>query len=380
MRYPHHSPSQPGLSAGHEAAGTPAANRAQPARPREFPSARTRGSWLPTMLCAAACLWPVRLPAELVIWDVDHTNSYIRLTIPDQTLAVPDLGNVTVRMRDANSTTQWTDAGGRRAALDGELLTDYVDGVSISFRGGAHNLYAIEGTNLRPNPADWSAATTNYTGTRTAPAALGGRVRGTYTILTFDAAFIAFRSVRLDITNTAPGPIPLASGSFASETTRSGIASALLDVDGLELPLGLGQPIPDLLNAQLDPVVETNAAGGVITNLGGLNRKLTYTISIPNLSLDLSGTLITGSVAGLVVAYATLPEPPPPPVLGVAKQGENVILSWSTNAAGFMLETSPVLPAQNWSPASPPPVVRGSQYVVTNAPVGDVLFYRLRKP
>ena len=151
----------------------------------------------------AARLVPQTASAGVLMWDVDPTNSYIRLTIPDQTLAVTNVGNVTLAMRDATSTTQWTDAGGRRASLDGEIATDYVDGTSIIFLGGLHNFSALERTSLRPNPADWNAATTNYTGTSTAPAALGGRARGSYIILTFDAAFMAFRSVRLDITNAA---------------------------------------------------------------------------------------------------------------------------------------------------------------------------------
>ena len=318
--------------------------------------------------------------AGVVTWDVDPTNSYIRLTIPDQTLAVTNLGNVTLRMRDASSTTQWTDAGGRRASLDGEIATDYMDGTSITFLGGSHNLYALETTSLRPNPADWSAATTNYTGTSTALAALGGRVRGTYTILTFDAAYIAFRSVQLDITNAMTGPIAITNGTFATNTTRCGIASALVDVDGLELPLGLGQPIPDVLHGQLDPVVQQNAAGGTITNLGGLNRKLTYTINMPNLSFDLSGTIVTGSAAGLIVAYAVIPAPPSPPTLSARRQGGELVLAWPTNTPGFSLEYARNLPATNWMPASPLPVVAKGEYVVTNAFTGGAAFYRLHKP
>ena len=65
-------------------------------------------------------------------WIVDPTNSYLRLTIPDQNLNVTNVGTVTVKLRDANSTTQWTDAGGRRAALGGQLVTEYVDGSMAS--------------------------------------------------------------------------------------------------------------------------------------------------------------------------------------------------------------------------------------------------------
>ena len=116
--------------------------------------------------------------ASVVTWDVDPTNSYIQLTIPDQTLAVTNIGNVTIRMRDASSTTQWTDAGGRRASLDGAIATEYMDGTSITFLGGLHNLYARETTSLRPNPAEWSAATTNYTGTSTCAGGTGRQGSG----------------------------------------------------------------------------------------------------------------------------------------------------------------------------------------------------------
>jgi hypothetical protein len=312
--------------------------------------------------------------ASVVTWDVDPTNSYVRLTIPDQSINVTDIGNVTLRMRDASSTSQWTDAGGRRAALDGQIVTDYMEGSWISFRGGSHNLYALEATALRPNPTAWG--TTNYTDTSTALAALGGRVRGTY-ILTFDAAFVAFRSVKLDITNATGGVLVITNGAFATNTTRCGISTALVDVDGLELPLSLGQPIPDVLHASMDPMVEQNVGGGSITNLGGLNRKLTYTINIPQLTMDLSGTIVTGSVAGLVVAYAVLP---PPPTLSAWRLGTNLVLTWPTNLTGFSLLYATNLPATSWFHAAPPPVIINDQNVVTNAMTRSAVFYRLRKP
>lgn len=335
--------------------------------------------WLRRALLATLALIALPAAAEIVKWDVDPAASYLRLTIPDQGVNVTNVGNITIRMRDANSTTQWTDAGGRRAAIDGEIATDYVDGTAITFLGGTHNLFAIEGTSLRPNPADWSAATTNYIGTSTAPAALGGRVRGTY-LLTFDAAFLAFRSVKLDLTNVFAGAIAITNGAFAGGTTQCGIATALVDADGLELPLGLGQPIPDVLHGELPPLVQTNVAGGTITNLGGLNRQLTYTINLPYLAFDLSGTVVTGSAAGLVVATAVLPVPTPPPTLSVRRQPGEVVLSWPTNATGFALEYATNQPAAQWLPALPSPVIANAQFVVTNRTPRAAAFYRLRKP
>jgi hypothetical protein len=359
--------------------GAPRAICCQSASNREGFETLLRRFLLLTVALGAAPLTSQIAKASAVTWDVDPTNSYIRLTIPDQTIAVPTLGDATMRMRDATSTTQWTDAGGRRAALDGEIATDYVDGTSITFLGGSHNLYALEATSLRPNPAAWDAATTNYTDTSTALAALGGRGRASISIFTVDAAFVAFRSVHLDITNSTSGTIAITNGSFATNTTRSGISTALLDVDGLPI-LTFGQPVPDVYHGSLDPLVQQNAGGGSVSNLGGLNRKLTYTIDIPNLSIDLSGTIVTGSAAGLIVAYAVIPAPPTPPTLSATRQGPAIVLAWPTNAAGFSLEYTTVLPATNWVPASPPPVAANGQNVVTNLFIGDAAFYRLHKP
>ena len=346
---------------------------------RGVPRARFPISFL-TVALLAMPVTPQRAGATVVTWDVDPTNSYIRLTIPDQTLNVTNVGNVTFRMRDDNSTTQWTDAGGRRAALDGEIVTDYVDGSSITFLGGLHNLYALEATSLRPNPAAWNAATTKYTDTSAALASLGGRARGTYSIATFDAAFLAFRSVKLDITNASGAALAITNGAFATNTTLCGIASGLVDVDGLELPFGLGQPIPDVLHGNMAPTVQQNVGGGSITNLGGLNRQLTYTINNPNLVMDMGGMIVTGSVAGLIVAYAVLPAPPTRPALSAWRLGTNIVLAWPTNAAGFSLQYVTNLSTLNWLPASPPPGIANGQNSVTNAMTGKAVFYRLYKP
>lgn len=247
-----------------------------------------------------------------MVWDIDPAASFIRLTIPDQPVVVPGLGTVTVRLRDAGSTTQWTDAGGRRAFLDGQIATDYVNFASISFQGGASGIFALEQANLRPDPAQWNTATAQYGGTGTAPAAFGARIRGTYTVvlpITFDAGFMALRQVWFDLSS---GVIPLGpGGEFAGSQTQFGIAAALADVDGLELPLGLGQPIPDLLHEPVPAGMNANTSGGIIENLGGPSRRLTLDVNVPIL-LELDAAVVTGSAAGKIVAYGTVPVPPVP--------------------------------------------------------------------
>ncbi len=327
-----------------------------------------------------ACLIVPLAVASVVVWDVDPAASYIRLTVPDQTLTIPDYGDATLRVRDASDRNQWTDAGGRRAAIDGEVVTEYADATSIQFLGGAHSLYARDQTQLRPNPAQWDEAGTNYTDTSTAPAALGGRIRATYLLPTFDVAFMAFRSVQLDITNVIGGAVAITGGAFAPNTTACGIAAGSLDVDGLELTLGLGQPVPDVRGGRLPAMVVTNAAGGTILNLGGLKRKLTYTISIPNLSIDMEGVAIAASAAGQIVAYALLPdEPITSPTLEAEKQGGDIVISWPADAIGFALQCATNLPPLGWKPVATPPAIDHGCYVVTNATVYQVVFYRLHR-
>jgi len=318
--------------------------------------------------------------ADIVSWQIDSSASYVRLTIPDQALTVPDIGEVTVRLRNADSTGQWTDSGGRRAALTGELLTEYMDGVAIRFMSGSHNIRAVEQTSLRPNPAAWDTATESYTNTTSAPAALGARVRATLLFLTFDVAFVAFRNVEIDIGNLAAVPITISNGVFDGRMTFCGISNATVDVDGLALPLELGQPIPDVRNAEVPAIAVTNSAGGRIVDMGGRARRLTYQISISNLAIDLEGMSVVGSVEGLIVANATIPEPTPMPALAIEKKNNVVLISWPTNSGSFQLQFATALPATNWFPMLIPPTVLNGVYMMTNAPVGEALFYRLIYP
>lgn len=71
------------------------------------------------------------------------------------------------------------------------------------------------------------------------------------------------------------------------------------------------------------------------------------------------------------------------PVLNITPAGSNnVAVSWSTAAGGYLLESTNRLgqPAAAWQTVNPPPVVVGTNYVVTNSATGADQFYRLRKP
>jgi hypothetical protein len=323
------------------------------------------------MLVSCLLLAPGTVNGVSVTWTVDSAASSVQLTIPDQPVNVTNIGTITVRMRDANSTTAWTDAGGRRASVQGTLLTDYADGTSIRFVSGGHNLSALEQVSLRPNPADWDSGTTNYIGTTTAPAGFGARVRGTL-ILTFDVAFIAFRNVRFDVASEV---VPLSAGVIAGSLTRFGISSATADTDGLELPLGFGQPVPDLVGAQMSPIVDTNSAAGSIQNLGGSDRKLTYNISTP-IVIDVQGTILTGTATGQIVAYGKVLEPPTLRIWPVGT--DSVGVAWPASATGFILQQNQALSTASWIAVTNSPVVVGNEQQVTIPISGENAFYRLQ--
>jgi PEP-CTERM motif len=250
--------------------------------------------------------------ADMVIWDIDPAQSFVRLTIPDQAITLNGTA-ATIRLRDNNSTSVWTDDGGRRAFVDGTLKTNYVDGSSIEFLSGMHNIFALEGANVRPDPAQFTGPSDaanpdgTYVGTDAAAAAYGARVRASVSIFTVDAGYLALRNVLYDVSS---GVVPLGGGgtTISGNTSNFGISSARVDVDGLLISLISSQPIPDVFNASLPPVTGVETAAGSIADLGAGARRLTYNISVP-INVEISGVVLTGTADGQIVAFATVPEP-----------------------------------------------------------------------
>ena len=68
-----------------------------------------------------------------------------------------------------------------------------------------------------------------------------------------------------------------------------------------------------------------------------------------------------------------------PPNLSLASVGTNVVLTWSTNATGFILQSTTNLGAPLWTTNSLTPVVINGQNTVTNTMSGPQQFYRLRQ-
>jgi hypothetical protein len=62
------------------------------------------------------------------------------------------------------------------------------------------------------------------------------------------------------------------------------------------------------------------------------------------------------------------------------RAGDQVVITWPTNAAGFTLEsTADLLSSNSWSPVSPDPAVINGQNTVSNTIGSGNQFYRLKK-
>ena len=70
----------------------------------------------------------------------------------------------------------------------------------------------------------------------------------------------------------------------------------------------------------------------------------------------------------------------PQPGVEIALANAKAIVAWPTNANGFVLERTPVLPGASWSPDTNLRGVNGDKFNVTNSlSQTNALFFRLRE-
>lgn len=68
----------------------------------------------------------------------------------------------------------------------------------------------------------------------------------------------------------------------------------------------------------------------------------------------------------------------PAPQLRIARTAPNMVVAWPTNANGFLLETTSILPGTNWSPETSIRAVVDSEFNVTNTGAATSRFFRLK--
>ncbi len=69
----------------------------------------------------------------------------------------------------------------------------------------------------------------------------------------------------------------------------------------------------------------------------------------------------------------------PGPQLTLTHTGQQRVLSWRTNYAGFSLKSATDLVTANWTDCTNPPTISGTRYFVTNTITGAAQFFRLKK-
>ena len=87
---------------------------------------------------------------------------------------------------------------------------------------------------------------------------------------------------------------------------------------------------------------------------------------------------VTAIAAGFYHTVALLGTAAPSLIL--RSSGNELILSWPTNAIGFTLESTLQLTPPAWVAVTNPPVLLGAQWTVTNTFSASQRYYRLRKP
>jgi hypothetical protein len=297
--------------------------------------------WLPVgVLAVTFCS---QATADLVTWNIDSTQSFIRLNLQDASGTIEvDLGSpvgvrpidVTYSVRDADSSSDWTDAGGRRSAVSGTIATNY-DEVSgtLTYLSGFHDMIAEQSGTFRPNPASFSGG--SYTNTSGAAAAFAGKLRGVGSGSTgnpglpinmdADLAFFALRNISYN----SDGTLALAggNGNFTGSGGTFGLQAGQADVDnigfsvqvvGFLQPTAIGPVAPDDLAAPLSGFSALNSGGLSIVNLGGLDRRMTQLINT-ELQLSIGGVTFNGTMEGQIVAFGqAVPEPTSAGLLAVA--------------------------------------------------------------
>ena len=250
-------------------------------------------------------------------WTIDQSQSFLSLAIADQAVNY-DGTDITIRVRNQSGGNSGPWNAGNSAAIAGTISTNYIDGQSIEFLAGQTNIVGVNSGNYRPNPGDFDPNATDaenpigsFTGTSTAPAVFGGRVRASLVViweLTVDAGFFSFYNTSYEVSS---GVLPITGNRFASNSLTVGIDSSGLGIDGLSV-IAIGQPVPDMLTTIADLTAINSAPTGTITDLGGQNRRLTIpcalNLSIPidddpahNLHATATGQVVANAVVDLPV-------------------------------------------------------------------------------
>jgi hypothetical protein len=139
-------------------------------------------------------------------------------------------------------------------------------------------------------------------------------------------------------------------------------------------------PDPATFGAPLPPGPTVAASLGNDITGGTEGQIISFLLREANTSEPSSMTVDELRI-GTSWASVTPPGTVSKPTLNISRSTNAVVLSWSTNAVGFVLQSAPALGAPpSWSPSPLPVYISGTQYTATDSISADATFYRLQRP
>ena len=178
-------------------------------------------------------------------------------------------------------------------------------------------------------------------------------------------------------------------GGTAFQMTTNGILTTLVSFDGSNG----ANPWAGLLQESDGNFYGTTLAGGnsnfgtvfkmttsgVVTTLvtfNGSNGSFPFAELTRGNDGNFYGTTYDGGASNLGTIFRIVM----PVSLNARQSGNQIVLSWPTNALGFTLQSVPNLNSPvNWIDSTNSPSVVGAQFVVTNPISGSAQFFRLKK-
>lgn len=162
----------------------------------------------------------------------------------------------------------------------------------------------------------------------------------------------------------------------AADHTRSTLSAMTSGTSGMIIAITINSTNTYTLN--MAPVSNPNSPYLTFSGtLNGTNLPINY-INYRCWNTASSGP--TDTADNFEISSMTI-QAAPLVTLNIQPAGANVVLSWSTNAASFVLASSPSLSNGSvWSTNLPAPVVNGSLNFVTNPISGSQQFFRLQSP
>jgi hypothetical protein len=179
-------------------------------------------------------------------------------------------------------------------------------------------------------------------------------------------------------TNKNPGPVYISTNSGANwmPTTAPNLAygAVACSADGTKITVAC---LNSYQSISPNAVYSSTNSGATWTQ----DQTLTDAGSI---AFSADGTKRVATTAGgwLVPNYIAVSPPlaaSAAPRLGIIASANQVVLSWPTNAAGYVLQSTTNLSAGNWGSITNGISTDGSYYVFTNAASGKAAFFRLKQ-